>query len=154
MYLVLEPSRFMRSSTAGFTLIETLIVVALISILAGVAAPVVAGGMARYNLTTAGQQVASTIRAARFQAVGRNVALKVRLNFPAAGQYQIVQDADDAAVGQVQILPAGITFSAPVDVRVTTAGRFLANANFRITNGTAATDRIITVATSGRVILQ
>ena len=154
MYLVLEPSGFMRSTTAGFTLIETLIVVALVAILAGVAAPVVAGGMARYNLTTAGQQVASTIRAARFQAVGRNVALKVRLNFPAAGQYRIVRDADDAAVGEVQILPAGITFSAPVDVRVTTAGRFVANATFRITNGTAATDRIITVATSGRVLLQ
>jgi prepilin-type N-terminal cleavage/methylation domain-containing protein len=144
----------MRSTTAGFTLIETLIVVALVAILAGVSAPVVAGGMARYNLTTAGQQVASTIRAARFQAVGRNIALKVRLNFPAAGQYRIVQDADDAPAGDVQTLPTGITFSAPVDVRVSPAGRFLADAPFRITNGTVATDRVITVARSGRVTLQ
>jgi prepilin-type N-terminal cleavage/methylation domain-containing protein len=144
----------MRSKAAGFTLIELLIVVAMVAIAAGATAPVVAGAMTRYNITTAGQHVGSTIRAARFQAVGRNVALKVRLNFPAAGQYQIVQDADNAAVGEVQTLPSGITFSAPVDVRVGTDGRFMANANVRVTNGEAAYDRTITVTTSGRVTLQ
>ena len=138
---------------AGFTLIEVLIVVGLIAVIGGASAPIVAGAMTRYNITSAAQQVTSTIRAARFQAVGRNLALKVRLNFPAAGQYQIVRDADDAPIGPAQALPVGIAFEAPVDLRVGTNGRFVADANFNITNGTDAYDRTITVSDTGNVAL-
>ena len=89
--------------------------------------PSVMGGIQRYELLTSGQQVVSTIRAARTQAVARNQVLKVRFNFPAAGQYQVV-DAADAAVGQVQTLSGtgNITFGAFTDVQFTTAGRLAA----------------------------
>jgi len=161
MYLVLEPSRYMRSTTAGFTLIETLIVVALIAILAGVSAPVVAGGMARYNLTTAGQQVASTIRSARFQAVGRNTDVRVVFN-AGAGTYEkeawnpvtMVWDDIDA----IGTLPSGVSFGAgvPANIEFESDGRLPAGA---VATAIAVTDeyeqtRTITVQPNGRIQLQ
>jgi len=67
----------------GFTLIELLLVVGLIAVLAATTAPSIAGGMRRFTLTSASQQVASTIRTARYQAVGKNMTVRVRFDYPA-----------------------------------------------------------------------
>ncbi|MET0216000.1 MAG: type II secretion system protein, partial [Vicinamibacterales bacterium] len=115
--------------TAGFTIIETLLVVALISVLAGMTAPAVSAGMERYEVISASQQVAGTIRSARYQAVGKNMILKVRFDFPEAGQFQIV-DADDNAVGLIQYLDDDIQFGDFTDLEFSTSGR--------LTSGVAA----------------
>ena len=78
----------------GFTLIELLLVVGLIAVLAATTAPSIAGGMRRFTLTSASQQVASTIRTARYQAVGRNTTVRVRFDYPGSGQYQILDGSD------------------------------------------------------------
>jgi prepilin-type N-terminal cleavage/methylation domain-containing protein len=137
----------------GFSLVEIMIVVALVATMAAITVPSVQGAIQRYDLLTSGQQVVSTIRAARIQAVSRNQILKVRFDFPAAGQYQVV-DAVDAAVGLPQTLGSQITFGAFTDVQFTTAGRLAAPVVIRVTNGTAAQDRIINVSASGQVRLQ
>ena len=137
----------------GFSLVEIMIVVALVATMAAMTVPSVQGAIARYDLLTSGQQVVSTIRAARIQAVSRNQILKVRFDFPAAGQYQVV-DAVDAAVGLPQTLGAQITFGAFTDVQFTTAGRLAAPVVITVTNGTAAQDRTINVSASGQVRLQ
>ena len=152
MHLVLSEESEMRSSASGFTLIEALIVVAIIAILGGIAVPTVSSAMSQYDVNTASQQVASTIRSARFQAVGKNTALRVRFNYPAAGQYQIV-DLSNNALDEIQLLPSGITFVSPTDVQITTTGRMTAAVTFSVTNGDSAHNRSITVATSGRVLL-
>jgi prepilin-type N-terminal cleavage/methylation domain-containing protein len=153
MHLVPHGFRAMRQA-AGFTLIEILIVVALISVLAGTAAPIVAEGIRQYAINSAGQQVASTIRAARFQAVARNQTLQVRFDYPAAGQYQVVDTALNA-VGEVQRLPDGITFGAGfTNLQISNAGRMTAASNIVVTNGSAEHDRTIVVSTSGRIQLQ
>lgn len=156
----------MRSTAAGFTLIEALIVVALVSVLAGVAAPLIAGGMARYNLTSAAQQVASTIRSARFQAVGRNARLRIVFNAAARQYSREVWDPVDAAWeavtlagnagAEVGTLQNGISFAAgvPANIVFETDGRTAAPTVITITNGDAADDRTITIGTSGRVTLQ
>src|SRR3990167_7595899 len=90
MHLVSLPVRTMRQS-AGFTLIEILLVVAVVSVMAAMTVPTVAGAMDRYYILSAGQQVASTIRAARFQAVSRNQSLEVVLDLD-AGEYQVFED--------------------------------------------------------------
>ena len=142
--------------SSGFTFIELLIVVALVAVLAGISAPTVAAGMERYEILSAGQQIVSTIRTARLQAVSKNMVLRVRFNFPADGQYQIV-DADDAAVGQVLSLNDDITFGADIDdVEFTTSGRLndVAAVSVVVTNGHEEFDRTVTVSTSGQVRLE
>ncbi len=110
--------------------------------------------MGRYALLTSGQQVVSTIREARVQAVVKEPVLKVRFDFPAAGQYQVV-DAVDAAVGFPQTLRGTqITFGVFTDVQFTTAGRIAAPIVVNLTNGTPAQNRIINVSASGQVRLQ
>lgn len=155
MHFVPNGFRVMRQA-AGFTLIEILIVVALISVLAGTAAPIVAEGIRQYAINSAGQQVASTIRAARFQAVARNQTLAVRFDYPAAGQYQVVDTATPPnAVGEVQRLPDGITFGVGfTNLQISNAGRMTAASNIVVTNGSAEHDRTIVVSTSGRIQLQ
>ena len=147
-----------RTRADGFSLIELMIVAGLIAVLAGVAAPSIAAGMRRYSLITASQQVVSTIRAARFQAVGRNVTLRVRFNHPASGQYQVL-DAADAADGAVQFLPDGASFGAVSgDLKITTSGRVTplegdpTTATIVVSNDDNQS-RTITVSASGRVQL-
>ena len=160
MYLVLEPSRFMRSTAAGFTLIETLIVVALVAILAGVSAPIVAGGMARYNLTTAGQQVASTMRSARFQAVGRNTPVRVVLDAGAGTYEREARDPITAlweSISEAALLPSGVTIAdgAPANIEFRSDGRlFVAVATSIVLTDEYDQTRTITVQPNGRIQLQ
>jgi prepilin-type N-terminal cleavage/methylation domain-containing protein len=140
---------------AGFTLIETLIVVALAAVMAAISVPQVVAGMERYYINSAGQQVVSTIRAARFQAVTRNEILEVQFDLD-AGEYQVFEDGGVTPVGGVQQLPTDISFAAgsAAMVEINTNGRVTTAANITVTNGNAEEDRTITVTTSGRVQLQ
>ena len=128
-----------------------MIVVALAAVLAAVAVPAVAAGMKRYVVISASQQVAGAIRAARFQAVAKNRALRVRFNCPEDGQYRVVEVVNDAAIdddearcetgdypypapdsdpdtvpnadGPVQYLPDGAEFGDADDLEIDTSGR-------------------------------
>lgn len=111
--------------------------------------------MKRFSLISASQQVVSTIRLARYQAVGKNKTLRVRFNCPAADQYRIVELTGDAGIdgagnrcdetvypfpapdanpatlpnldGAVQYLPNGADFSAVSgDLEINTSGRVTA----------------------------
>lgn len=145
----------------GFTLIEALLVVATSVALAAVTVPILAGAIDRYYILSAGQQVASTIRAARFQAVARNSNVRIRHDFPADGQYQTeIQDPDTGtwgALGEAQNLPTGVTFADDSDdVEVEPTGRApdCAPCTMVVTNGDEEDDRTITISTSGRVRLE
>lgn len=141
----------------GFSLIELMIVVGLVAVLAGMTVPAISGAMTRYSLTSASQQVVSTIRSARVQAVGKNRIVEVRFDYPAAGQYQVVAP-DDTAIGPVMELPQGAVFGAvSADVEFTTAGRLNAGVappvTIVVSNGDETQDRTISVTSSGRVQL-
>ena len=141
----------------GFTLIELLLVVGLIGVLAATTAPSIAGGMRRFTLTSASQQVASTIRTARYQAVGRNTTIRVRFDYPDAGQYQIL-DGSDAEVGPAKSLLEGAAFSSVSgDIEIDPQGRVTALAGTMpatiVLAGPDPDTRTITVSRSGRVEL-
>jgi type II secretory pathway pseudopilin PulG len=146
-----------RGREDGFTLLELLLVTGLIVVIGGATVPTVAEGMKRFALTSASQQVASTVRAARYQAVGRNTTLRVRFDYPSDGQYQIL-DNMDAEVGPIRFLPQGASFeSISGDIEINSSGRVTALAGalpvtIVVTNTEGAT-RTLSVAGSGRVEL-
>lgn len=148
-----------RTRADGFSLVELMVVVGLVAVLAGMSVPAISAGMTRYSLMSASQQVVSTIRSARTQAVGKNVILRVRFNSPADGQYQVV-DTAGATVGSVRELPDGADFGAVSgDLEINTSGRMspfglgAMPATIVLTNGNDDQDRTITISASGRVQL-
>ncbi len=139
----------MGRSSAGFTTVELLIVVAVAGVLAGVSVPPVTSAMQRYALNSASQTVAAEIRLARFRAVSTNRTVRVRFNCPGPAQLRIVEVVGDPAVdaasdrcsessfpfpdldpntnpnvdGRVVWLPRGAQFSLAQDVEFTSRGR-------------------------------
>jgi len=77
---------------AGFTLIELMIVIAVMAILAAIAAPNFQTYMTQRRLNGAARQVMTDLMAARMKAVSLNQRVKV--SFGSNHTYQIWNDAD------------------------------------------------------------
>jgi len=88
----------MGTRESGFTLIEAVVVSAVAMISLGLAAPALTGAMQHYQFNTDVQQLASTIRNARYKAVASNATMRVRLNCPSQGQMRVVQVTGNAAI--------------------------------------------------------
>ena len=147
-----------RGRSDGFTVIELLLVAGLISVLAAATVPSIIQGMRRYALLTASQQVASTIRTARYQAVGKNRTLRVRFDYPSDGQYQILDDADADVISPARLLMNGAAFGAVSgDLEIDPQGRVTALAGALpasiVVSGADSATRTISVSRSGRVEL-
>lgn len=146
--------------SGGFTLIELMLVVGLIAVLAAATAPSIVEGMRRFEVTTASQQVASTIRLARYQAVGKNMNVRVRFNYPTTGQYQILDDADADVISSARLLLNGATFSSvDSDIQIDPQGRVTTvppsgTWPVEVDIANSAASRTIRVERSGRVELQ
>jgi prepilin-type N-terminal cleavage/methylation domain-containing protein len=117
----------MKTRQAGFSLIELLVVVALILILATISVPSIAQYWRNYQIRGAAEQVAAEIQTARTKAIMRNVnraALLVVLN---TTTYRwVTQDqtfvvpvgfrnlglllADNTQTGPIKTLPQGVQF--------------------------------------------
>ena len=141
----------------GFTLIELMLVVGLIAVLAAATAPSIIEGMRRFEVSTASQQVASAIRLARYQAVGKNMTVRVRFDYPTTGQYQILNDADADVISSARLLLNGAAFSAVSgDIEIDSQGRVTALAGAlpaTVTVANSVNSRTISISRSGRVEL-
>jgi prepilin-type N-terminal cleavage/methylation domain-containing protein len=97
-----------RAEVRGFSLIELVLVMALMAILAAMAIPTITNMMAGMRVSADARLVERELQTARLRAVATNRAMRVRFNCPAAGQFRLVEvigtpyvpaphDADSAA---------------------------------------------------------
>jgi prepilin-type N-terminal cleavage/methylation domain-containing protein len=138
-----------RSSEAGFSLVELLVVVAVASVILAVTVPSVTATMQSYALNSGTQIIASTVRSARLAAVSKNRRVRVLFNCPIVGQMRAVEvtgnpgidnaadrcstttypypDPDVATApnidGPVVVLPTGAQFGAFQSLLIGTDGR-------------------------------
>ncbi len=125
-----------RSHVRGFSIIELLVVLAIIAILVAVAIPPLMNYLRLYTIRGAAQQVASEIQVARNKAISKNVNLGSVFSIRDATSYQyVVEDdlepqtapnwstvaaevfttlaASNVQAGPVRTLPTGVQFAAP-----------------------------------------
>lgn len=107
---------------AGFTLIETLIVLAVIGILVLISAPAFLSMMNRFKLTGTTRELASLMQAARYEAIKMNAPSQV--NYDATSNRFIafvdldrdnVQSAADRVLGASVMVPRKVEFWGPGD---------------------------------------
>ena len=114
----------------GFTLVEVMIVLAILGILAAVATPMITSMLPRYHLRAAARELVIDFKKAKMEAVkrNRNVLLQftpVAVGAAAGGSYQLCVDnnnndlCDAGEVLKIVTMPARVrlvttTFSSPV----------------------------------------
>ena len=122
-------------SNRGFSMIELIVVMGMISVLGAMALPVMFDSNNRNAVWTASEQIGSQVRQARLQAITRNMTFQVRFNCPVAGQYRMlmvdanINDADrctqyrnfDSGVFR---MPANVTYGNPPGLQVNGRGQY------------------------------
>ena len=80
---------FARSD--GFSLVDMLVVTALVGILTAISIPIMTGAMERMRLGQAGREVERELQSARQRAVSKGRPIRVVFNCPTAGTYRAVE---------------------------------------------------------------
>ena len=86
------------SAERGYTLIELLISLGLITVLAGISLPVFFESSNRNKVWTGAERIGANIRQARLKAISRNAVFQVRFNCPRAGSFRVLAMTGNAAV--------------------------------------------------------
>lgn len=140
---------------SGFTLIELIIIIAIMSILAGIAIPNFLSYMPKHRLNGAARQVMGDLMAARMKAVKENN--RFRVFFLDDHQYKILDDDNDnntedsgewTDIKNIQNVYSDVTFSATANPIFYPRGSAWGST---ITLTNSADSKYIKVATTGRV---
>jgi prepilin-type N-terminal cleavage/methylation domain-containing protein len=157
-------------SERGYTLIEMLIVVAMIGIASAIAVPVFIESNARSAMWTGSERIGATIRQARLRAISTNTAYRVAFNCPSAGDLRLLIVTGDPGVdddfpdrcsadieGDSEVeMPPNITFDSEsaTALQVSGRGNFTAIGDsipltISVYYGTSL--RTLTVSTTGQI---
>lgn len=90
-----------RGRSAGFTLIELLVVICIIIVVSAASIPMGLNFVRQYKIAGAARNIVAQIQRTRVQAVKRNSARGILLNFnyPASGEYQFTSLDPDPRTG-------------------------------------------------------
>ena len=99
--------RFIRSSK-GFTLIETMVLVAIIGVLVGLTIPSFASYLAKQKVIGARSELMADLQYARSLAIARRTTFRIDFQ---AGQYQLILPGPDEIIRQ-NTAPDGVTYTA------------------------------------------
>lgn len=146
-----------RKYGSGFTLIEVMIVIAIISILASIAVPNFRNYMIQGRLNGAARQIMSDLMYARMQAVSQNNEFRVIFNGNGY-QYKILDDnnndgdedsGEQTVVKNIQTDYPGVTFNSNNNPIFSPRGTASSLPTITLTNSGGT--KTITVAITGRV---
>ena len=116
----------------GVTLVELVVVFAIIGIAAALATPSIGAWMSRYRLSSATRDIVSTMRDAQMKAITNNITYQVDFNV-GANSYVLEHNSGGIILdGVVQTAPSGIT----VNIAGLPGGTATFNPNFTCTAGT------------------
>jgi type IV fimbrial biogenesis protein FimT len=88
----------MRTSSArGFTIVELVVVMAVLALLLFVAVPSFAGFLRNQQIRVAGDAILNGLQVARVEAMRRNVSVQVAVNVPATG-WTVSESASGALI--------------------------------------------------------
>ncbi len=139
------------SQPKGFSLIEVLVVVAVIGILAGISGTVLMKWIPQANLKRATRTIVSMCQDARVEAIKRNQ----QINFSCSNATNscVVSFTNGTAIRQfdLSIIGSGVRLSSSLNTTFTGRGRSLTAGSILITNNAAST-LTVTVRTSGSII--
>jgi prepilin-type N-terminal cleavage/methylation domain-containing protein len=110
-----EPATSRPSSDRGYSLVELLLVVAIIAIMAAVALPLISNYLRVYKIRGATQEFAKEIQAARGKAISKNVNFGVVLLIVSDSSYRWVSEDD------LNAPDAEFTFNVRVPLNTNTA---------------------------------
>jgi len=145
---------------AGFTLMEMLVVIAVLAVMAAIAIPSFMSLLPGMRLNGAARQVMTDLLDARMNAVKNNNEFKVFFGSPSANQYQILDDDDDdgnADTGEaittrnIQTEYPDVTLSATANPVFQPRGN-ASGTTITLTNSSGS--KVVSVASTGRVKIQ
>jgi prepilin-type N-terminal cleavage/methylation domain-containing protein len=119
-YSVSDPSRQRVLRQRGYSIAEVLTVIAIGAAISGIAVPNFVSLSARYQLSSAAQQLAFDVGRARMKAVGENVYCRVRFAAGESGSTYWLERSNDGTTysldGVTAQLPRQVSFSGLPDV--------------------------------------
>lgn len=157
-------------STRGFTMFELLVVMGLITVLAGMAIPTLMESTRRNSVWSSSELIGSQIRQARLKAISRNKSFRVRFDCPAAGQFRLLEVTGNSTIDDatnrcsttqtydsgVMAMPNGVSYGTGLPVlTVNSRGIFSSTtgipATITVTYG-GYSSRSFTVSATGQIV--
>jgi prepilin-type N-terminal cleavage/methylation domain-containing protein len=143
----------------GITLIELVVVMAIIAIGAALTTPNISGWLPSYRLRNATREVVSIMRVAQIKAVSNNI--RYRVTFDTANNKYFLENSQDLGTtwtkeGEDQTLPTGVQFNTTFAGNATI---FLSNStatdgNVTLNNNKGATKTVRLLGLTGRIRIE